>query len=175
MKKLLEGFVARDAYCLRCFVRASQGGRWKAVEESQVPAKTPGSGESARNVFGGDCGALGTGDPCRQARPLPGERGTGGAQKQSPRPRDWSAVAGRLQPDPLSGTPRTVHGIYFQPDGQIAIHHRIRQRGRPHESAVQCAVAGGRLEQRLAVRDPDRLRGIHNFRGLRRAASSRGS
>ena len=39
---------------------------WWMESHPRIPvlAKTPGSGESARNVFGGDCGAPGTGDSC---------------------------------------------------------------------------------------------------------------
>ena len=57
-----------------------------------------------------------------------------------------------------------------QPHRQIALHHRLRQRGRAHQRPVQRALAGGRSEQRAGLRDPDRLRRLHHLRRLRRAA-----
>ena len=85
------------------------------------------------------------------------------------------AAAGGLQPDPLPGTARAVHGLHLQPDGQVAVHDRLRQRRRADEGAVQRGLAGGRSEQRAGVVDPDGVRGLHHGGRLRRAALPGGS
>ena len=111
----------------------------------------------------------------RQAGAFPGERRALRTPQQPAGSQDRPAAARRLQPDPLPGTARAVHGVHLQPDRQIAVDDRIRQRGRAHQRAVQRAVAGGGSQQRAGVRDSDGLRGLHDFGRLRGPAHSRGS
>ena len=68
--------------------------------------------------------------PPDQPRAFSGQRRLAGPPQQSGRSEIGIAAARRLQPDPLSGTARAVHGVHLQPDRQIAVHHRLRQRRR---------------------------------------------
>ena len=97
-----------------------------------------------------------------------------------------AVLAGRRNspPDPEIGLPplavyNPIHyqelpelfmEFHLQPDGQVAVDHRIRQRRRADQRPVQRAVAGGGSEQRAGVGDPDRLCGLHD---LGRATSGR--
>ena len=80
---------------------------------------------------------LNRGIPSDAARAFPGQCGAGRPPQQSARSQDRYAAARRLQPDPLSGTARAVHGFHLQPDRQVALHHRLRQRRRADQRSVQ--------------------------------------
>ena len=62
-----------------------------------------------------------------------------------------------LQPDPLPGAARAVHGLHLLADRQVALDHRRRLRGRAHQGTVQRAAADRRPQQRARLLHPHRL------------------
>ena len=83
--------------------------------------------------------------------------------------------AGGLQPDPLPGTARAVHGVHLQHDRQVALDHRRRLRRRADERPVQRAAADHRSQRRARLVSAHRRRRLHHRRRLRRPALPRRS
>ncbi len=90
-------------------------------------------------------------------------------------PKAGLAASGRLRADPLSRVARVVHGFRGELDRQIARHYWVRKRGRVDQRPIQCPVARSGSQQRISVRDRDRLRRIHHVGWLCGSAFSRGS
>ena len=175
MKRLLEDFVTRSGDGLCGLFRAPAHGGRQPFEEPALSAEAAGPGQRAGDRTWRSRRASRSRRRGRAARAFSGERGAGRPAQQSAGPEDRLAAAGRLQPDPLPGTARAVHGFRLQPDRQIALDDGIRQRRRANERSVQCPMAGGRSEQCAGFGDPDELRRIHHRRWLCRAAVPRGS
>ena len=117
MKELFERFVAQAA---TGYVVSSAHPRLVDGKPSKNPRylqKRPDL-ENPRETYLAEIAAtLEREDTRRSASLLSGERSARRAPKQPAGSRTRAASAGRLQSHPLSGTPGTVHGIYFQSDG----------------------------------------------------------
>ena len=160
---------------IRGFFRASAPGGRQPVEESALSAEAPRSGNPRETLPGRDGHPPGSRLSAGPAGLVPGERGAAGTPQQSAGTENRRAAARRLQSDSLSGTARAVHGFHLQPDRQIALDHRLRQRRRVDQRPVQCGVAGDRRERRAGFGDRDRIRGIHHVGRIHRSEVPRGS
>ncbi len=91
-----------------------------------------------------------------------------GRRTNPPQPEIGAPPSGGVQPHPLPGASRALHGLGVQPHREVALHHRLRQRGRAHQGALQRRLAGGRPRQRPPLGHPHRLPRLHHRRRPRR-------
>ena len=130
MKNLLQGFVARVP---TAYVVSSAHPRLVDGKPSKNPRylqKRPDL-ENPRETYLAEIAA-------RLEREIPRDRPVhfpvnavlAGRRNSPPDPEIGLPPLAVYNPDSLSGTSRAVHGVHFQPDRQIAVDDRIRQRGR---------------------------------------------
>ncbi len=133
MKKLLESFVAKAP---TAYVVSSAHPRLVDGKPSKNPRylqKRPDL-ENPRETYLAEIAArLEREIPAEQPVHFPVNAVLAGRRNSPPDPEIGLPPLAVYNPDPLSGTARAVHGVHFEPHGQIALHHRIRQRRRAHQ------------------------------------------
>ncbi len=139
----------------RRLLRPPAAGRRQADEESALPAGPPGSGQPGAQLRRRD----GRAPPPQAAAGHPGlPPGRRGADRTAQQPAGARHPgAGGLQPDPLPGTARAVHGLHLLAHRQVAVHHRGRQRRGADQGAVQRPAPDRGSQQRSGLLHPHRL------------------
>ena len=166
MKRLLAEFTGAERQCAHTYVVSSAHPRLVNGKPSKNPRylqKRPDLVSPRESYLAEIAARLEREIPSARPVHFPVNAVLAGRRNNPPDPAMGMPPLAALQSDSLPGIAGAVHGVHLQPDGQVALDHRLRQRRRADQRSVQRPVAGGGSEQRAGIGDSDRLCRLHHL------------